>query len=156
MAAPKQVYDNELSEKPVTKPDLKTQSPDELKKAEANSGTTSGDSGAESENLEKLEKKSGGDDKISYSEERSPLNFLRGKSKKKKIALLVGGGAGFGLFALVIVFIIFIGSFKAVHFSTVLRSVGFARFQMYMRQQFAQTTFDAAVLTDESTGSAKL
>lgn len=78
------------------------------------------------------------------------------KAKSKKKLLFIGGGVGLGFLALLILLIMFLSSFKAVHFSTVLRSVGFARFNLYMKKQFARTTFNAAVLTDESSGKFKL
>lgn len=44
--------------------------------------------------------------------------------------------------------------FKTVHFAEVLRSAGFARFQLTLQRQYTRTIFDAAVLTDQSNGTA--
>jgi len=57
---------------------------------------------------------------------------------------------------MIFVVFVFLSSFKAVHFSTVLRSAGFARFNLYNSRMFAQTAFDAAVLSEGSTGSLKI
>ncbi|HLB66295.1 MAG TPA: M23 family metallopeptidase [Candidatus Saccharimonadales bacterium] len=143
-------YDDKQNAESQTVP-ARAASPEDLKTAE---DTASELPVNDKKSLAQKERQVSADDHIGYREERSPLGFLRKKSKKKKVLFLLGGSMGLGLAALFIVFIILIGSLKTVHFSTVLRSVGFARFQMYMRQHFAQTTFDAAVLTDESTGSA--
>src|SRR3990167_8174357 len=145
-------YDDKQNAESQTVP-ARAASPEDLKTAE---DTASELPVNDKKSLAQKERQVSADDHIGYREERSPLGFLRKKSKKKKVLFLLGGSMGLGLAALFIVFIILIGSLKTVHFSTVLRSVGFARFQMYMRQHFAQTTFDAAVLTDERTGSAKL
>jgi hypothetical protein len=99
-----------------------------------------------------------------YHEEQGRTSRLlpgrSGKSKpsarkKRKRMLLIGGLFG-GVLIPIILIMLFLSSLKAVHFSTVLRSVGFARFQLYMRERFAQTAFDAATLTEDSTGSFKL
>ncbi|MDL2341589.1 MAG: hypothetical protein QFB87_00735 [Patescibacteria group bacterium] len=78
---------------------------------------------------------------------------------KNKNKLIVGGGIGGG--ALLIIgfaffLFAFLGPLKTVHFATILRSVGFARFNLYTRRVYARTTFDAAVLTSDSTGNFKL
>ena len=42
-----------------------------------------------------------------------------------------------------------------MHFATILRSIGMARFTYVMNKQFSRTTFDSAVLTQNSTGRFK-
>lgn len=65
---------------------------------------------------------------------------------------ILGGVVMFFLVAAVILSML--GNLKDIHFATMLRSIGFARFSYVMRKDFARTIFDAAVLTDKSTGSA--
>ncbi len=65
--------------------------------------------------------------------------------------LLAGGlGSAIVTVLLFIAIISILAPFKTVHFATVLRSVGMARFQMYMKKVYAGTILDAAVLTDRS------
>lgn len=68
---------------------------------------------------------------------------------------LLGGVVSMLLVALALAAIIFslFGTLKVVHFGTVLRSAGLARFTIQMQRQFSRTTLDAATLTDNSTGS---
>lgn len=80
----------------------------------------------------------------------------RTKIASRGAPLLVGGSVGLGTVAIIVTLLMLIGSLKNVHFATVLRSAGFARFNYVMKKQFAQTVFDAAVLTDESTGRLEL
>ncbi|HEV2402929.1 MAG TPA: hypothetical protein VGS08_01890 [Candidatus Saccharimonadales bacterium] len=99
------------------------------------------------------------------SRAKGAVGFLAGRGflsglaspKKKKKKLLIAGLLGSGALLIVLVlllFFTFFGSLKVVHFATVLRSVGFARYQLYMRDQYAKTIFDAATLTTNSTGRA--
>lgn len=85
--------------------------------------------------------------------ERIANNLLGGGKKK----LLLGAGIALPTLLMIMAFFMiftFLSGFKDVHFGTLLRSVGFARFQMYMKRMYAKTIFDAAVLTNTSTGTA--
>ncbi len=75
-------------------------------------------------------------------------------SRHKKAVIfgsLLSAGAVFFVGILLII-VLLLAPFKNVHFATVLRSVGMARFTYVMNKQFSRTIFDAAVLTDNSTG----
>lgn len=82
------------------------------------------------------------------------INFF---GSRNKYALAGVAGGGFVSFLIILVIIVmFLAPFKTVHFATLLRSAGFARFNMYMRDIYSRTLFDAAVMTDSSTGKFKL
>lgn len=78
-------------------------------------------------------------------------------NRHKKELLLAGGiGAGaMGFFGIMVFLIVLIAPYKTVHFATILRSIGMARFTYVMNKQFSRTIFDAAVLTENSTGRFK-
>lgn len=78
------------------------------------------------------------------------------KTSRKKLWLAGGGVLGglIILFAVAIMLFSLLGNFKNIHFATLLRTVGMARFTYVMHKQYARVIFDAAVLTDSSTGSA--
>lgn len=84
-------------------------------------------------------------------------NPMKGAGKLKKYAIVGGlvGGIGTIIIAAVLLLVL-IGPYKEVHFATVLRSVGMARYTYELRRQFANTTFNAATLTADSTGNIKL
>lgn len=95
--------------------------------------------------------------------ERLAKRFGNGKNPAKKAGKLKKWGFIGGIFAAfstviiaAIVLITLVGPYKEVHFATVLRSVGMARYMYDMKRQFASTTFNAATLTDSSTGNIKL
>ena len=75
--------------------------------------------------------------------------------KGLKRGLLLGGIGGGVLLVLVVLGIIFmfLSQFKNIHFAELGRSIGLARFNYTMRRDFTRTIFDAATLTDNSTGS---
>ncbi len=75
------------------------------------------------------------------------------QTRRYKRALFIGTPIGLVLIALVMLAAIFFGSLKSVHFATVLRSSGFATFQLSMRRFWSQVEFDKTVLTEDSTGS---
>jgi hypothetical protein len=71
----------------------------------------------------------------------------------KKLAFIGGiAGSVIGLLVLALLLFSLLGSLKVVHFATVLRSAGLARFTLQMQKQYARTIFDAATLTEDSTG----
>ncbi len=82
--------------------------------------------------------------------------YTRSSKRKRKVAIALFGSGGLAIITIVVLMMAFVGSFKSVHYATVLRSVGFARFNMYMDRQFSQAIFDAATLTDASTGTFHL
>lgn len=76
------------------------------------------------------------------------------KSSGKKKGLLIGAGiSGSVGLVLVVLFLVmmFIGQLKAIHFATVLRSVGFATSQRVMKKAFSQIAINATT-TPDSTG----
>ncbi|HSW66023.1 MAG TPA: hypothetical protein VLI54_02710 [Bacillota bacterium] len=75
-------------------------------------------------------------------------------SRHKKELFLAGGigGGAIGFFAIMVMLILILAPYKTVHFATILRSVGMARFTYVMNKQFSRTIFDSAVLTKNSTG----
>lgn len=90
--------------------------------------------------------------------------ILKGKKKaSKKGGKFVGGGI-IGVFlsgvmamiAIVVILLVLIGPYKEVHFATIARSAGMIRFSYQMNRQFANISFNAATLTDTSTGNIKL
>lgn len=95
------------------------------------------------------------DEEIDDDNEKHRRRFMGGTTKKG--LWLAGGGALGGLtmlFLVVITIFSLLGNLKNVHFATMLRTVGLARFHYVMQKKFSATIFDAAVLTDKSTGSA--
>ncbi len=75
-------------------------------------------------------------------------------NRHKKTLMFAGAGAGgvFLFFGVVIIMVLLIAPYKNVHFATILRSIGMARFTYVMDRQFSRTIFDASVLTSNSTG----
>lgn len=72
---------------------------------------------------------------------------------KEKIIFLSGGlGAFLIVAAVVVILLMTLAPYKHVHFATVLRSLGMARFTYVMNKQMSRTIFDSAVLTKNSTG----
>lgn len=82
---------------------------------------------------------------------RGKKGFGTGSSKLRK-RLLYASPIGLGLIIIVVFAALFLGNLKAVHFATVLRSSGFATFQLSMRRFFADVAFDKAAFTPDSTG----
>lgn len=74
-------------------------------------------------------------------------------SKNRKKILFAAGGGGIILVGALIFIMMMFGSFKAIHYATVLRSTGFAAGLYVTRNIYNQVAYDAAVLTDDSTGS---
>lgn len=91
-----------------------------------------------------------------FGKEKSPIQ-QGGLSNLRKYGL-IGGLLSGVLFIVVIalMLLMFIGPYKVIHFATVLRSAGMARFTYQINRQFANVNFNAAVLTNESTGNIKL
>ncbi len=146
----------------------------DLKNAEKNSwgapgsGSSSGSGAKSASQLSSAEKGEASDEKGGWktrvgnaaankwgmpSEDDTPKPKKRGGIKKGWILGFAGGSIVIFLGVLIAIFM-FLGNFKNVHFAEVLRSVGMARFNYSMRQNYARTIFDSAVLTDKSTGSA--
>jgi hypothetical protein len=96
--------------------------------------------------------RSGNDDDDTGGKHRRPKISRMGR----KFWFIGGAGAGGVIMVLLVIITIFslLGNLKDIHFATMLRTVGLARFNYVMKKQFARTIFDAAVLTDSSTGSA--
>lgn len=86
----------------------------------------------------------------------SLFKSLGGGSKKKKIFLAVGLGGIAPLAVALAVTIMILGQLKGIHFATVMRSAGFAQFQLIMNKAYGQVTFDYATLSDNSTGRLKI
>lgn len=157
MVLPLQVYDNKKlydDSDDLSHPE-NNQSPGsgnndslELRAAEESANSTSQPGNSTSNKEEKLG--------LGFTSNIPSGGKKKGGWSKKKTALLLGGGLGLGLVIVIMVVMLSLSSLKAVHFATVLRSVGFARFNMYMNRQFGQTLFDAATLTDTSTGKVPL
>jgi D-alanyl-D-alanine carboxypeptidase len=88
---------------------------------------------------------------------RNRMKARLGNSMGKKAKYAVAAGiAGSVVLILALAFLLLsiFGSLKVVHFATVLRSAGLARFTLQMQKQYDRTLFDAATLTDSSTGRA--
>jgi hypothetical protein len=88
------------------------------------------------------------------------MRFLVGLKGGRKKKFFIAGFAGsiglllIGLIVMVAILFSLFGSLKVVHFSTILRSAGFARFNLYMQDDYGRTIFDAATLTSNSTGTS--
>lgn len=161
------VYDPDTG-RPVTRPDLLAQ--------ERHAVDTDGDGGFYHQDdgrpsRQHGEEHAGGDaakdsfykmDKAHKEEEarntfRNRMRARLGNSSGSKAKYLLAGGIGATLIILVLLaFFLFslFGSLKVIHFATVLRSAGLARFTLQMQKQYDRTLFDAATLTDSSTGKA--
>ncbi len=121
---------------------------DDLSSAETNA---SGDDSGDDDSL--YSGSDGNDDQGNAA--KSGIANLLGKmpgGKKGKWALLFAGGGGAAILTVVIIVVLIsvLAPYRSVHFATVLRSVGMARFQMYMKRTYAATVLDAALLTDKS------
>ncbi len=84
---------------------------------------------------------------------RGLINSQRRLSTGKKAAFGIAGLAGIGITVVLVAIFLLIGWLKYIHFATVLRSIGFARFTYQMSQEYSQTIFDTAVLDPAATGS---
>lgn len=123
--------------------------------------------------LEKIEyAASGADNPETEHDESDNLNYTGSGSGKRKISsrLLgknggsgrkfaiiagIGGTVGFMVTAAILLLML-LGSLQQVHFATILRSVGLARFSYTTNKQLSRLTLQAATLTGESTGSYDL
>ncbi len=72
-------------------------------------------------------------------------------AQRVRRTLFIGGPLGI-VAIIAVLLMIFVGQLKAVHFATVLRSGGFATFELSMRRFFADVEFDKTVTTADSTG----
>jgi len=79
-----------------------------------------------------------------------------GLSLGKKAALFAGIGGALPIVLGIILFFMFIGQLKLIHFGTIMRSAGFAQYQLIMNKAFGQVTFDYATLTEDSAGKLKI
>lgn len=76
------------------------------------------------------------------------------KKKNKKKAFLIAGGLSLPFLVGVVLFFLFLSSWKSIHFAKVMGAAGFAEFNFALRRRIAQDTFDSAVLSADSTGTA--
>ena len=101
----------------------------------------------------------GGTGKDANGDGKGKGGGLRGYLAKKGKKKIIFGSFALGMpilatVGLIVTIIMLLAPFKTVHFAEVLRSAGFARFQLTLQRQYTRTIFDAAVLTDQSTGTA--
>lgn len=88
------------------------------------------------------------------AEKEKGLHRLDKLTGKKLLVLGSLGGGVLVILVLALFLFSILGSLKTIHFATVLRSAGLARFTLQMQKQYSQTLFDAATLTSDSTGRA--
>ncbi len=113
--------------------DTKALAPEKLKGAEAAANDSSGKFGFGFKASTGFYRKEGGED----SKGKKGKGKLS-KKTKKKILLASGGLGGLGLVAAILIIFTFIGSFKYIHFATILRTVAFARFATVMDHEYSQ------------------
>lgn len=88
---------------------------------------------------------------------KKPLKKAASSSfDSKKVGLIAGGLGSLSVIFLIFILFAFIGQFKTIHFATVMRSAGFAQYNRVISRLNAQVIFDAATLTDSSTGVVRL
>jgi hypothetical protein len=165
------VYDDEnVKQNPnSSKPDLARQ--EEAYPNRAGEDGADEDTGRGATSAEELAKKE--EDAASHTEEddlnytggqrgnslsdNAAKQFLGKSSDIKKYAIFGGilGTIGFMAAAIMILFML-AGNLKEIHFATVLRSVGMARFSYTINRQLSLITLQGATLTGESTGKYQL
>lgn len=87
---------------------------------------------------------------------KKPLTAAKKSSGGRRTAMILGG-SGIAVVLVVMLFLLlFLGQLKSVHFATVMRSAAFAAMQRTVSKIHGQILFDAATLTDSSTGRVDL
>ncbi|MGF7229089.1 MAG: hypothetical protein ACQR33_03830 [Candidatus Saccharibacteria bacterium] len=140
--------------------------PRDLKKAEESSTSNSGKQATENvsgkagdtETRSRVKSALGTAEKLGLykpdTDNQPKRSLTQKRNKAKKVLMISGiGGSAFILIAIFIFLFMFLSQFKNVHFAEVLRSVGMARFNYTMKQNYTRSIVDAAVLSDDSNGS---
>ncbi len=78
----------------------------------------------------------------------NPRNSRRGRNTRRNALI---GTSVFGVLAAFIAMLLFVGSLKAIHFATILRSSGFATSQLVVRQAFSEIAYSDWVTQNDTT-----
>ena len=93
------------------------------------------------------------DDNLNYHAEKTDK---AGSSRGLSRSQLIGAGASIGaILAILVVLMLFLSSFKVVHFGQVLAAAGYSRFNGIMEERTTQDIFDASLLEGEGTLSTQ-